>query len=99
MIIRGRNWVKQPDNTFSADNPNPIPCPFGGRFTFGQSGGSPLMPRVVGGVTSSPLDTYPCQRRLTNLAVCGGGRKWMVVDLDLCDSLNKDGHPDDFNSM
>ncbi|KAK3855591.1 hypothetical protein Pcinc_038019 [Petrolisthes cinctipes] len=92
----GQSWKY---DTLIADNPNPISCPFGGRFTFGQSGGSPLTPRVVGGVTSSPLDTYRCKRRLTNLAVCGGGRKWMVVDLDLCDSLNKDGHPDDFNSV
>lgn len=85
-------------SNFSADSPAPVPCPIGGRFVFHQKGGSPLLPRVVGGITSSPLDSYPCPVRHSVMSICGSERKWIEIDLNLCVSLNKDGHPLDFNS-
>ncbi|ROT63545.1 hypothetical protein C7M84_018558, partial [Penaeus vannamei] len=48
---------------------------------------------------SSPLDTYRCHRRITEMAVCDEERKWIVIDTDRCITLNKDGHPVDFNSV
>ncbi|XP_071546412.1 LOW QUALITY PROTEIN: uncharacterized protein [Panulirus ornatus] len=92
----GREWMY---DTLIADNPDPISCPFGGRFSFSQSGPSPLTPRIIGGITSSPLDTYPCQERVADMSVCDEHRKWIVIDTNLCLSLNKDGHPQDFNSV
>ncbi|XP_042236787.1 uncharacterized protein LOC121875997 [Homarus americanus] len=92
----GREWKY---DTLIADTPDPISCPLGGRFSFGQSGPSPLTPRIVGGITSSPLDTYPCHTRVSDMSVCDENRKWIIIDTDLCLSLNKDGHPVDFNSV
>ncbi|KAG0717147.1 hypothetical protein GWK47_055065 [Chionoecetes opilio] len=92
----GRVWKY---DTLIADSPTPISCPFSGRFVFQQVGGSPLLPRIVGGITSSPLDSYPCPVRRTVMSVCDSERKLIEIDLDLCVSLNKDGHPIDFNSV
>ncbi|XP_047491560.1 uncharacterized protein LOC125040845 [Penaeus chinensis] len=92
----GREWKY---DTLIADAPDPIPCPFSGRFSFGQRGPSPFEPRILGGVTSSPLDTYRCHRRITEMAVCDEERKWIMIDTDRCVTLNKDGHPVDFNSV
>ncbi|KAK8374489.1 hypothetical protein O3P69_019858, partial [Scylla paramamosain] len=92
----GREWKY---DTLIADSPAPVSCPFGGRFMFQQEGGSPLQPRIVGGITSSPLDSYHCPVRRTVMSVCDRERRWIEIDLDLCVSLNKDGHPIDFNSV
>ncbi|XP_045599325.2 uncharacterized protein [Procambarus clarkii] len=86
-------------DTLIAESPDPVSCPIGGRFYFAQRGPSPLVPRVLGGITSSPLDTYPCHVRVSVMSICSEDRKWIVIDTDLCLSLNKDGHPVDFNSV
>ncbi|XP_045118483.1 uncharacterized protein LOC123508688 isoform X1 [Portunus trituberculatus] len=92
----GREWKY---DTLIADSPAPVSCPFGGRFMFQQEGGSPLQPRIVGGITTSPLDSYHCPTRRTVMSVCDRERRLIEIDLDLCVSLNKDGHPVDFNSV
>ncbi|XP_050692981.1 uncharacterized protein LOC126983871 isoform X2 [Eriocheir sinensis] len=92
----GREWKY---DTLIADSPAPVSCPIGGRFAFHQEGGSPLLPRVMGGITTSPLDSYPCLTHHAVMSICGSDRKWIEIDLDFCVSLNKDGHPVDFNSV
>ncbi|XP_069961245.1 uncharacterized protein [Cherax quadricarinatus] len=92
----GREWQY---HTLIADPPEPISCPIGGRFSFVQRGPSPLTKRILGGITSSPLDTYPCHRQVSDLSVCTPDRRWINIDMDLCLSLNKDGHHVDYNRM
>ena len=49
----------------------------------------------MGGITESPLDTYYCAQRRTDLAICDNDRMNIIIDLDYCTSLNIDGSPVD----
>ena len=82
----------------SVKEPQPIPCPIGGRFSFGQKGSVKLAPKILGGVTKSPLDTYKCFNYVADISICDSERKWIIIDTDLCITLNQDGRPVDSNS-
>ena len=58
-----------------------------------------MAPKILGGVTANPLDTYKCFTTATDMSICDSERKWIIIDTDLCITLNKDGMPIDTNSI
>ncbi|CAL4068865.1 unnamed protein product, partial [Meganyctiphanes norvegica] len=92
----GRKWNY---DLLIAETPDPISCPFGGRFRFGQNGPIPLKERILNGVTKNPLDTYQCDRFRTDMKICDAERKWIKIDLKRCRNKNYDGSNMDQNTV
>ncbi|KAF2368116.1 hypothetical protein FHG87_001132 [Trinorchestia longiramus] len=89
----GQHWKY---DTLIADPPDPVACPVKGRFSVVQEGSMPFVPRVLGGVTAAPLDTYTCKHRSPVWTVCdsrGYGANAIVLDLDACTDLDSWGNP------